>query len=62
MIDTKRSETTMSTQAQTALNTILSLRRLTEATGTRSTIAQNDILRALNSQDLAAVANALAQK
>ena len=26
------------------------------------TLAQNDILRALNSQDLAAVANALAQK
>jgi hypothetical protein len=45
---------------QTALNTILNLRRLTAETGTRTTRAQNDVLRALDSVDLAAVANALA--
>jgi hypothetical protein len=45
---------------QTALNTILHLRRLTAETGTRTTRAQNDVLRALDSVDLAAVANALA--
>jgi hypothetical protein len=46
---------------QTALTTIYNLRRLTEETGTRTTRAQNDVLRALDSIDLAAVANALAE-
>lgn len=46
---------------QDALTTILNLRKLTRETGTRTTIAQNDVLRALNSSDLAAVANALAK-
>jgi len=49
-------------QQQRALTTILNLRRLTAETGTRTTRAQNDVLRALNSVDIAAVANALAQK
>jgi hypothetical protein len=49
----------MTTTAQEALNTIKNLRKLTEQTGTRTTKAQNDILRALNSTDIAAVANAL---
>lgn len=45
---------------RTALTTILNLRKLTETTQTRTTKAQNDILRSLNSVDIAAVANALA--
>jgi len=52
----------MSETARQALATIRNLRRLTEETGTRTTRAQNDVLRALPSRDLAAVANALAQK
>jgi hypothetical protein len=51
----------MSPTALQALTTILNLRRLTRETGTVSTKAQNDVLRALGSADLAAVANALAQ-
>jgi hypothetical protein len=43
-----------------AYTTILNLRKLTVETGTRTTKAQNDILRALNSVDVSAVANALA--
>lgn len=54
-------KTELTAAQQTALSTILNLRRLTEQTGTRTTKAQNDCLRALNSIDLAAVANALAQ-
>jgi hypothetical protein len=52
---------TLSLAAQTALTTIRNLRRLSKETGTITTRAQNDILRALNSTDIAAVANALAQ-
>jgi len=44
-----------------ALTTILNLRKLTRETGTITTRAQNDVLRALTSVDLAAVANALAK-
>ena len=44
-----------------ALTSILDLRRLMRETGTITTKAQNDILRCLNSADLAAVANALAE-
>ncbi|MFZ0197966.1 MAG: hypothetical protein WB523_19625 [Candidatus Sulfotelmatobacter sp.] len=44
-----------------ALSTILNLRKLTKETGTITTRAQNDILRALSSADLAAVANELAK-
>jgi hypothetical protein len=54
-------ELKLTTAQQTALTTILNLRRLTAETGTRTTRAQNDILRALASTDLAAVANALAE-
>ena len=54
--------TRLTPQQQRALTTILNLRRLTAETGTRTTRAQNDVLRALNSVDIAAVANALAQK
>jgi hypothetical protein len=46
---------------QKALTTILNLRRLTRETGTITTRAQNDVLRALSSVDIAAVANALAE-
>ena len=53
---------TLSKTAQDALTTILNLRRLTQESGTATTRAQNDILRALNSADIAAVANALANK
>jgi hypothetical protein len=43
-----------------AFDTIRNLRRLTKETGTITTRAQNEVLRALNSTDIAAVANALA--
>ncbi len=49
------------TTQQTAVTTILNLRKLTKTTGTFTTRAQNDILRALDSKDLSAVANALAE-
>ncbi len=45
---------------QKALTTILNLRKLTRESGTITTRAQNDVLRALSSTDIAAVANALA--
>jgi hypothetical protein len=51
--------TELTAAQQTALNTILNLRRLTAETGTKTTRAQNDTLQSLNSTDLAAVANAL---
>jgi hypothetical protein len=54
--------TTVLTPQQTAaVQTILNLRRLTRETGTRTTRAQNDILQALSSVDVSAVANALAK-
>jgi hypothetical protein len=49
----------LSKTAQAALTTIRNLRRLSKETGTITTRAQNDILRALNSTDIAAVANEL---
>ncbi len=61
MTETKAPNAALSPTAQEALTTILNLRRLTKETGTISTRAQNDILRALNSTDLAAVANAIAE-
>lgn len=51
---------TLTPPQQEALDTIRNLRKLTEETGTRTTKAQNDVLRALDSRDLAAVANAIA--
>jgi uncharacterized protein (UPF0371 family) len=51
---------TLSPAAQKALSTIRNLRTLTKQTGTITTRAQNDVLRSLNSSDIAAVANALA--
>lgn len=51
---------TLSPEAQRALTTIRNLRGLTRESGTITTRAQNDVLRALSSQDIAAVANALA--
>jgi len=51
---------TLSATAERALTTIRNLRRLTKESGTITTRAQNDVLRALNSQDISAVANALA--
>jgi hypothetical protein len=50
----------LSPSQEQALITILNLRKLTRETGTITTRAQNDILRALSSKDIAAVANALA--
>jgi len=47
---------------QQAYTTILNLRKLTAETGTITRRSQNDILQALNSEDLGAVANALAQQ
>lgn len=47
--------------AQKALATIRNLRKLTEQTGCLSTRAQHDVLRKLNSEDFAAVADALAE-
>jgi hypothetical protein len=52
--------TDLTQQQQEAFTTILNLRKLTTETGTITTRAQNDVLRSLSSQDLAAVANALA--
>ena len=57
----------MSTEALTAsqqrgLTTVLNLRKLTKESGTITTRAQNDVLRALSSTDIAAVANALANQ
>ncbi|HEY1659970.1 MAG TPA: hypothetical protein VGG14_16575 [Candidatus Sulfotelmatobacter sp.] len=52
--------TTLTPTAQKALLTIRNLRKLTKESGTITTRAQNDVLRALNSQDISAVANALA--
>ena len=54
--DMTEEKTTLSPAAQTALTTILNLRKLTKATGTITTRAQNDILRALTSMDIGAVA------
>jgi hypothetical protein len=58
----RRTEMTemVSPAAEKALTTIRNLRRLTRESGTITTRAQNDVLRALNSSDIAAVANALA--
>jgi hypothetical protein len=53
---------TLTPSQQKALTTILNLRRLTKESGTITTRAQNDVLRALSSVDIAAVANALAQQ
>jgi hypothetical protein len=53
--------TDLTQQQQAALTTILNLRKLTTETGTITTRAQNDLLRALSSTDIAAVANALAK-
>jgi hypothetical protein len=53
---------TMSPAAQHALTTIRNLRKLTAQTGTRTTRSQNEVLQSLNSADLAAVANALANE
>ena len=58
---TTKTVTPLTPSQEQAYSTIINLRKLTEETGTRTTKAQNDILRALNSLDLAAVANALAQ-
>lgn len=52
----------MTNTARQAYQTIVNLRKLTKETGTATTRAQNDILRGLNSIDLASVANALAQQ
>ena len=54
-------KTDLTPTQQKALTTILNLRKLTKETGTFTTRAQNDILRSLSSDDLAAVANALAK-
>jgi hypothetical protein len=53
--------TELTPEQQQALTTILNLRKLTKESGTITTRAQNDVLRALNSADIAALANALAQ-
>lgn len=50
---------TMTPTAKQACQTIVNLRKLTKETVTATTRAQNDMLRALNSIDLAAVANEL---
>jgi hypothetical protein len=60
MTQTTTAQPRLTDTAQTALTTILNLRTLTKETGTITTRAQNDVLRALNSADIASVANALA--
>jgi len=62
VIDIVRAINPLSPDAKFAYETILNLRKLTKETGTISTRAQNDVLRALNSTDLASVANALARE
>lgn len=54
--------TDLTPEQQQALTTILNLRKLTKESGTITTRAQNDVLRALSSADIAALANALAQQ
>ena len=56
-----QNELKLTATQQTAVTTMLNLRKLTKTTGTFTTRAQNDILRALDSKDLSAVANALAE-
>lgn len=53
---------TLSPAAEKALTTIRNLRRLSGESGTITTRAQNDVLRALSSTDIAAVANELAKQ
>jgi hypothetical protein len=53
-------KTPLSPTAQKALATIRNLRELSQETGCVSTRAQHDVLRKLNSEDFAAVADALA--
>ena len=60
MMTTKSTTTELSPAAQKALDTIRNLRKLTQETGCISTRAQHDVLRNLNSEDFAAVADALA--
>jgi hypothetical protein len=52
--------TTLTATAEKALATIRNLRKLSRETGCISTRAQHDVLRKLNSEDFAAVADALA--
>jgi hypothetical protein len=52
--------TTLTPTAEKALATIRNLRKLSRETGCISTRAQHDVLRKLNSEDFAAVADALA--
>jgi uncharacterized protein (UPF0371 family) len=52
---------TLSPMAQKALATIRNLRTLSAETGCLSTRAQHDVLRKLNSEDFAAVADAIAE-
>ena len=54
--------TKLTPTAQKALATIRNLRKLSEETGCISTRAQHDVLRKLNSEDFAAVADALAEQ
>lgn len=61
MTTTTKTKNELSPDAQKPVTTILNLQKLTRETGTITTRAQNDILRALNSSDIAAVANALAE-
>ncbi len=60
MTTTTTTTNTLTPSQDQAYQTILNLRKLTRETGTITTKAQNDILRALDSADLAAIANALA--
>lgn len=59
---TMKSTTELTPTQQKAFDTIINLRTLTRDTGTITTRAQNDVLRALNSIDIAAVANRLAER
>lgn len=58
---TTTTQPTLTPTAQKALATIRNLRTLTTQTGCVSTRAQHDVLRKLNSEDFAAVADALAE-
>jgi hypothetical protein len=53
---------TLTPTAEKALATICNLRKLSRETGCISTRAQHDVLRKLNSEDFAAVADALAME
>ena len=55
----KWADMTMTAAQQTIVDQIKALKKMTEATGFKTTRSKNDLLERLNADDLAAVAGAL---